>query len=288
MKVSGRFPLRIKTLSPISHGSDERAGNTQLFRRERMLLGSEVIDIPVVSGNALRGQLRRIAARAFCESVGARKLPHALYHFFFSGGSIAKGSIQSAHKAGDVQDLRALIPLVDLFGGAWGGEIIPGSLRASRLVPLCYETADLLDDVANIAAHELTSMVMYTRRDDEAEFAAPSKEPEATVQMIYEVETLVAGVTLYGGFRLAGASPAAAGLFALARSRWSEAGELGGMAAKGHGQFRETEHVELPDDRAFITHVEERHDDIRQWLAAQGAVVDAPQSAAGSPPLSLL
>ena len=44
--------------------------------------------VPVISGNSIRGILRRIVMRDFCNRVGVKKLKKDIYHQLFTGGSI--------------------------------------------------------------------------------------------------------------------------------------------------------------------------------------------------------
>ena len=45
--------------SPVFHGGNEKTGSVQLLNRIKFLVNNEPIDIPYISGNSVRGYLRR-------------------------------------------------------------------------------------------------------------------------------------------------------------------------------------------------------------------------------------
>lgn len=59
--------ITLKLLSPLMHYGDERMGTMQVARCMKFEYNGEFIDIPVYSGNAFRGIMRRIAMRDFLE-----------------------------------------------------------------------------------------------------------------------------------------------------------------------------------------------------------------------------
>lgn len=226
-------------LSSISHGGGQSFGINARMRREKFVQpDGSVEDVPVLSGNGLRGLLRDVGMFHMCAALGygepgegeggrPRGLSLAAYHFLFSGGALTR----NADRGLDIdkaRELRELIPLVGLFGGAMGNQIMPGKLIVDKAIPICRETAHLLP--VEYAADDLPSVweylqeEMYTRKDDEKdehrralidenvraliEAEARSKrhassQPvtvEATgqsQQMMYYVETLAAGTRLY-------------------------------------------------------------------------------------------
>src|SRR5690606_30893812 len=105
-RVNRHFRFECIVTAPLCHGGDESAGNVQMFRRIPMIDGSEV---PAISANSLRGQLRRITARRLLELIGVESLTDLRRsHLLFSGGAIQKGEIATAHRFADIRDLRDL------------------------------------------------------------------------------------------------------------------------------------------------------------------------------------
>ena len=95
-----RFSGTYEAQTPISHGSDEDFGMEQRLRtiemavRENGDLYHE--DIPVISGNSLRGQLRDLLAKDFLTRISDDedpvKLGDTLSNTFWSGGDRQKSA----------------------------------------------------------------------------------------------------------------------------------------------------------------------------------------------------
>lgn len=259
-------------LSSISHGG-ETTGTVANLRREKIVGADGVpVDVPVLSGNALRGVLRDHAAAVFHRALGSPELPVQVFHLLWSGGSLAKAG--SGHVLGSRQlaEVRRLVPLVSLFGGSGAGKIIEGKLRVGKLMPVCAETAHLLpEDIAG-AEHsiwEMTQIEEFTRRDDSKRdqlhpaiagfgLSALTADTDGTLlavaphqqaveagvdgpaqQMRYGVETLAAGTRLHWWITLADVTDVEVALFAAAVDAWQNAGgAVGGRAATGHGRLR--------------------------------------------------
>ena len=146
--------------------------------------------------------------------------------------------LSAAHSPGDraldidaARELRTLIPLVSVFGGAMGNQIMEGKLTVGKLYPICQETAfrlppRFLPTSGSLpSVWELLQEEAYTRRDDEKverlrqliapearallEAEAGAKRAQARggdnldtdvgqhQQMRYYVETFAAGTQFY-------------------------------------------------------------------------------------------
>ena len=129
----------VTALSSISHGGGQSFGINSKLRREKFVqLDGSVEEVPVISGNAIRGQLRDLGMRHMCRVLGygeateddGRPLGLSLpaFYFLFSGGALTKqkGRGLDIDRA---RTLRELIPLVGIFGGAMGNQIMPGKLK---------------------------------------------------------------------------------------------------------------------------------------------------------------
>jgi CRISPR/Cas system-associated protein Cas7 (RAMP superfamily) len=77
-------------LSPLSHNGDETLSTTAPFRRQTVLFNNEIIEIPVISGNSIRGIWRRLGAKYLIEKIGLKEeeISAELYHKLFTGGSL--------------------------------------------------------------------------------------------------------------------------------------------------------------------------------------------------------
>ncbi len=189
----------VTALSSIIHSGGQSLGITTKLRREKFVIPGEngapayVEEIPVVSGNGLRGLLRDRGMLQMCRAlgygepeeqelldretgeVGHRSVPRGLslaaFHFLFSGGSLT--SETGGSKALNIEAARKLaelIPLVGVFGGALGNLIMPGKISIGKLIPMCAETRHVLPERfrnhATLSVWDLCQEEMYTRKDD--------------------------------------------------------------------------------------------------------------------------
>lgn len=269
-RIEGQATL----LSSLSHGG-EHAGTTGYLRREKIAQpDGTVTEVPVVSGNALRGLLRDHAALVFWGALGRPELPAPVFHLLWSGGSLAKAGARHVLGARQLAEVRRLVPLVSLFGGSGAGKIIEGKLSVGKLTPVCAETAhivppDLVDAAEPRSIWDVLQVEEFTRRDDAKRdqlhpaiqgYAPAELEPEGqgellTVQrhqparedadddpaqqMRYGVETLAAGTRLHWWMRLSRVTDPEVALLAAAVDSWTADGaHLGGRSATGHGRLR--------------------------------------------------
>lgn len=272
MNVS--IPLHMTALAPISHLSDERAGNSTFFRTQSvLLLSGDQATVPVISGNSLRGQLRRFAVRRMLADLEIEKaaLPPILYHFFFSGGSLGKGETKTALPIERINALRAELPLIGLWGGTWAGTIMPGALRFRWIYPVCAETAHLTSESSEVASATLLTSQFFTRRDD-GEASLEAGEESDAQQMIFECEVLVAGTQLRGGIEIDRGTEVECAFLSAVLGDWLTNPMLGGQMGKGMG-FVAVESVELPDPAPYARHLEDRREEMRNALRGMGGLI---------------
>jgi len=89
------IPIKFVTLSPLSHGSDQKAGNATVFRRMQVMSTcGRMLNLPFYAGNAVRGELRDLLGDHFLKSIeieNRKDLPKVamwFFHTLFSGGAL--------------------------------------------------------------------------------------------------------------------------------------------------------------------------------------------------------
>ena len=150
---SYRWDGHATALSSISHGG-ETLGTVTYLRREAFLSPTGRVDVPVISGNAVRGVLRDTAAHLLWEALGSPKLPVPVMHALWAGGALVKAKSQPL-TGQRLADLRRMVPHVGVFGAAGGGRILDGALTVGKLVPVCAQTAHVLPEYLRAVADEL-------------------------------------------------------------------------------------------------------------------------------------
>ena len=133
----------VTAASSISHGGETR-GTISLLRRELIAQpGGDPVHVPVISGNAARGVLRRLSEELMRDAVGyEHQLPLAAAHVLRGGGALVKTGAEPLCGR-RLAELRALLPHLAVFGAATGGRIIDGCLQVGKVVPIVTETTHI-------------------------------------------------------------------------------------------------------------------------------------------------
>lgn len=261
---SYKFEGVARALSAISHLGDSAGGTISVFRREKMLVDGRVMEIPVISGNAIRGLLRDRGMLFMLRELGDPVLSPAAFDFLTSGGALSKTAGRGLD-IGQARRLRELIPLVGVFGGACGNQILPGKLQVGKWYPICKELLSYLPEQyrvmseASLSIFDMTDLHSFTRTDDKkndhmqkylpepqrALLEAPAVRvgkdgkdiavKDAAQQMRYTQEVLIAGVTFYCWIQLQDVTPLEKAAFASALYEWSKAPFIGGQSRHGLG-----------------------------------------------------
>src|SRR3990167_6249730 len=236
--------IMCELLAPLVHGSfGQSAGNATLIRRLPIVSLPGMPRVPVVSGNSLRGALRRLVFRDLFgrACIGPGVLPgrqwDRLYAALANGGHL-EGSEQT-YKPDAVKALRAALPPLSMFGAALYSWMLPGRMSVGILWPVCQETvaARLCQPgtAPLVMAEGLVEEGSHCRHVDRTE---QDPETSGVTPMPTTVETLSTGAVLVSQIAFASNSrPAERGAvlhgIALLRS-------LGGKAGIGLGNVRVT------------------------------------------------
>lgn len=235
----------------IAHNGGEINGNVAMFRTMKVVQESgKSIEVPVISGNSIRGKLRDIAAKQMLDLLGDENGPQKVnlktFQLLFSGGALTSGSNE-----GDVDKYRQMrenLVHVSLFGGAWGNAILSGKIKVNPLIPIAKETAHIVPEAFHIKA-ELPSvytylqMDMYTRKENsnDAEFQPyierGEEEKFETGQMLYYIQTVSAGTPFYWKVILEDVTPEEFDFFISCIQRFERTPVVGGKSAVGFGQI---------------------------------------------------
>lgn len=228
----------LTALSSVMHGG-ESLGTVTYLRRERFLLDDGTVeDVPVLSGNMLRGILRRLAADLWWDAVGRPRMSMALVHAIWSGGALAK-STTSPLTTVRLQEVRRVCPVIGLFGAAGGGRIVEGAVQVGKAIPVCRETASVVecDPTGLPSLWDLTQVEYFSK--------APGGPAEAAVEgttvgspMRFGVESFVTGSRFAWRCGATWASPAELSLWEETLRAFVARGQVGGMAAAGFGHVR--------------------------------------------------
>ena len=227
-------------ISSISHGSETR-GLITMLRRETIISPDHTpTTIPLISGNAFRGRLRRVAEQELRDVLAYEgQLTIAAAAALRSGGSLVKTS--AAPISGSrLARLRRLVPLIGIFGTAGAGRIIDGCLQVGKLIPHATETAHLLDHAVELSVQDLTQIETYSRVNDthRHDAVAPVEDDTPASQLQYRLETFRAGTTFDVWLNLTSPTDLEAAFFADVLHRFNTHPIIAGRSAIGHGRLR--------------------------------------------------
>lgn len=130
---------------PIIH-TEESIGNVSKIKRMKIIDRGKPVSVPALSGNSFRGQLRDLIADHFVEMVrgDGEKITMTpdTYGVIFSGGAMKEGSDLGSK----MENLMNAVPLLRVWGSAFGNVMLPSKIAVSHLIPLTKETRASLSD----------------------------------------------------------------------------------------------------------------------------------------------
>ena len=240
MKITAIY----KTKSPISQ-IKESVSNYSSFNQVKVFDDDEnLIDIPVISGNSVRGALRNAGAE-YLLTILNKKVNKSVFHLLFSGGAISSSIVNDVDKAIEIREKH---PIVSLFGGAVSDMMMSGKMQVGNLYPITKETQNITKLKSDISYKSLLSDIQNIKKDDakdeqfnrkyiNEEYAEDSKQ-----QMIYETEYLTIGTKLFQEIILKdNCNELEIGAFVSSLWNWlKNDATLGGKANVGFGKFDAT------------------------------------------------
>ena len=185
-------------LSPLTHGgftgSDRSQGNHTPIRRLPLFVQGEVLEVPALSGNSLRGVLRRKVMRNFLDVLWPDERPDG---FDLIYATLANGGILDGHDAtlnpAFINSLRERVPPLSLFGAAMRKWMLEGRLHVGICWPACKATEALTGITSNADLSDIESDFECARLPDKN---VQDSTKTGLKPMPYSFETIIAGTTL--------------------------------------------------------------------------------------------
>ena len=263
-----RIEGRITVMTPLHHGGDEKTGSTPMLRAIDVISNGKRVRVPYVSGNAIRGRLRRLLYKDMLAICGLDDVPKKAVHILASGGVLELGESTGRLDLDLRNRVRDTIPMAKLLGCSIGNQIIPGRLVVGHAVPLAQETCGLMTPEFSgewPPIRQLVGEEFITRRDEVRE----REEDEAAVQMKVDFEVLLPGTQLYHYFQLEDADAICEATLARAIKLWTESPFIGGRAASGFGMLK-LEYGCTLDDAVYHEAIEARKQAIVKLIEEMG------------------
>lgn len=253
-RLRGEFRL----LSPLSHIGEVISTTAYLSQEPILQPDGSIEEVFVYSGNAWRGQLRDLAAEYLLEHLGSPEISVDAFHLLFAGGRIGGQQTTNIEQA---RTMRKALPIISVWGGGIGNQILAGKLRVRNSYPVCQEAIvtlpEHLHEMARARPYRgMTFEKSYSRKDDSKDIryshliAAPAgqamlmdaeagskREPKGPPpeQMRMTVELLAPGAMLHTVIDLHDVSEIELGCVVSALHRFARSPHIGGQANRGLG-----------------------------------------------------
>ena len=231
------FRITYTMTAPVSH-IGQVASVGAYFNTVRTASG----EIPVITGNSVRGILRDKAADRLLNAYGQR-VSKEVFNVLYSGGNISGAAKNDVARA---RAVREAFPAVSLFGAGLGTMMMAGMLQCGFLYPVCMETEDITGIKSFVSWHDLMDDIEFTRMDDtkddtrlhHIEDIEASSNAKASTQMRFNVQYMAPGTQFVQDIVLLdGITDMEEGCLYAAISDWFANPVLGGMSSKGFGRF---------------------------------------------------
>jgi CRISPR/Cas system CSM-associated protein Csm3 (group 7 of RAMP superfamily) len=268
----------LTALSPVFHGGSEKTGAVVLLNRLKFIVDGKPTDVPIISGNQVRGRLRRLLTKDFLDLVGyemdlSQKKYQKLYHTLFAGGVLTEVEEEES----GVVDLnlksrivKYILPL-RLFGCSYANQMIEGRILVGHLLPICRELREYTGVDSDVSFYQLIARSFQTRRDELRVTAPSEEEEEPAVQAIVEYECFAPGTRFYHEIVLETTrQEERLDLSTLYRAvkLWQQVPYIGGKSSIGFGKLEiEYEWPTRVDDSVYLEFVEKNRGEIVKVLS---------------------
>lgn len=229
-------------------------------RREDML--------PCISGNSIRGKMRRLIMADFCKRVGIEKIDKRVYHTFFTGGFLDQST--QYEDLGKLEEFVSMCPAIGLLGAAIGNMTIEGDMKVGWAYPLCRER-----DTSENSYWQYLDTVFQTKLDSsktEKDLELSEKDytkdqQEQTHQMKYEYEVFSDGTPFEHRLACVSENPLIVSSFWHCLKLFNEAPYLGGMGAVGNGEVKPDWDLLEAAEKEYKDYIKENKDKIKEYWA---------------------
>jgi len=267
-----KYEGTIIALSPIFHGGNEKTGSTPLLRTVRIWSEEKktTLTLPYISGNSIRGKLRRLIMQDFFSRIAypkERKLK--LHHIFFTGGVLESTDTYGKIDLELRMQIQDFIPPLSIFGSVIGNQMIAGKMKVGHAFPFCQEyrqsiPADFQDDERlQKPVRIFTDESFYTRKDD---LKAEREEDEQAIQMKVDYECFIPGTRFHHWFLLEYPTEIELSCFGYMMELWSENPNIGGSFAIGDGKISFSYYPEFSSGKLYQEFIEKNQQEIIEIL----------------------
>lgn len=271
----------LTALTTIHTGGDEKTGVENMMRKLEFIVDDERELIPIIDGNSIRGNLRRLLLNDFFSYLGYTiKTPRLFY--MLSGGALEEVSSQDSGTMNLLlrREIRALVPPLSLLGCSMGNQAFTGKLVVAKALPICRELNSFIPLQSKLSYHEYITESFATRRAEREmpeSVQSNQRAEEPTIQMKVSLECFAPGTRFYHKFMVLDATPIEKSCFARMVELWRERPFVGGKSAVGYGEIN----IDYPKldltSETYLNWLQENKADVVKLLAKLDVVPQAPK-----------
>lgn len=259
----------ITALSQVTQTGDQKTGASTMLPVKDVWDKTDTVQVPYISGNSVRGRLRRLIMNDLCDLVGYTFTNEHVWHAFFGGGQLQAVGPSGVVDVGMRKDITRLIPPVALWGFSLGNQVLESKLVVFDMDVLCEEMRAYVPDkykqLCTCSFNQCVSNVMFTRRDDRQNGKVKDEDSQA-IQMKVEVQVLVTGTKFYHGFILRrDPSPVEVACLHRAIMLWRDIPNIGGKSSSGFGRL-DLGYEGTIDDKPYLDFIAAKKGDITAYL----------------------
>jgi hypothetical protein len=220
-------------------------------------------EIPYISGNSIRGYLRRLLMYDFCKLAEIEKLDKSIYHQLFTGGNITSST--GTESLENREKYISLCPPIGLLGSAIGNQTIEGVLKVGGARLKCKEhgtgTLSFWDMIETRFQTRLDSSKTETNLE-----LYQNKEAETVNQMIYQYEVFVKGSVFDSAFALMTDSELLKSCFYRMIELWKESNYIVGNSARDCGLI--DLNIEIPENATefYLNYISSNKEEIQKYF----------------------
>lgn len=277
MNIS-RFDLDFELMSPLAHFGDEMCGTMQTARRMKYKINNKFVDIPVYSGNALRGILRSLVFEDMLEKCGmsVKSITQAVFYTIFNGGSLKSGGIENLDFK---EKITECCPPLVLLGSAYGSQMTEGKAKVGIVRPVCKEMNNYNRNKSEQSLYSgMVSEIFQTRHDrlkiSDENVKDVKEVPKETVQMKYEFETLSPGTKMETEISVEYASSLEKSCMAYMIELLKKSAHIGGKSSEGYGMiYLDYSNSDNITSKEYETFLDENVENIKEFFELLGEYV---------------
>lgn len=218
--------------------------------------------IPCISGNSIRGIIRRLAMADFARRAEIKSFRKEIYHQLFTGGNLTSSSGQE-----DIEfreKFVAMCPMIGLLGSAIGNQMLQSAMNVFAADICCSELGTGKSSFWELLEIDFGTRLDSSKTEKEFEITGEMKE---TTQMLYQIEKIIPGTRFTSKMILDSEDELMESAFWHALTLFKQNGIIGGMSARGNGLVNVE--MEIPKDggKLYCDYIETNKTEIQSFFS---------------------